>query len=114
MSKEIKPQIYFFARRGWYEQLGNICDAQISKKGKDPVSVFWKAFSLGMSGSTHDCTKLLETFQARRDMQYPANLALIYFLKRAPSVDHDAISSLQNELSISEDVTVRERSEISF
>ena len=107
MSKETKPQIYFFARKGWYEQLGNICDAQIAKKGKDPVSVFWKAFSLGMEGSIQACTKLLETFQARRDMQYPASLALIYFLKRAPSVDHDAISTLQSELSIAEDVAVR-------
>lgn len=106
MSKETKPQIYYFARKGWYEQLGNICDAQIAKKGKDPVSVFWKAFSLGMGGSIQACTKLLETFQARRDMQYPASLALIYFLKRAPSVDHDAISTLQSELSIAEDVAV--------
>lgn len=107
MSKEVRAQIYFFARKGWYDQLGAVCDAHIAKKGKDPVSVFWKAFSLGMCGNIQDGTKLLETFQARRDMQYPASLALIYFLKRAPVVDHDAISTLQNELSIAEDVTVK-------
>ena len=106
MSKEAKPQIYFFARKGWYEQMADICDAHIQRKGKDPVSVFWKAFSCGMTGNIRDCTKLLESFQARRDMQYPASLALIFFMKKAPVVDHDAIMSLQNELSVAEDVTV--------
>jgi hypothetical protein len=107
MSKEVKSQIYYLARRGWHDQLAAVCDSCMSKKGKDPTCVFWKAFALGMTGSLDEASRLLETFQARRDMQYPATLALIYFNRRSRNVDHDLLSSLQSELSVSEDVVVR-------
>lgn len=107
MSKEVKSQIYYLARRGWHDQLAAVCDGHMAKKGKDPTCVFWKAFALGMTGNLSEASRLLETFQARRDMQYPATLALIYFNRRSRNVDHDLLSSLQSELSVSEDVVVR-------
>ena len=106
MSKENKSTIYYYIRRGWYGQLAQFCETAMTRKGKEPVTLFWHAFALGMSGSINDCLRELESFQARRDLQYAVNVALIHFHKKAAQVDKEAIASLKNELSIAEDVTV--------
>jgi tetratricopeptide repeat protein 21B len=106
MSKEFKPIAYYLIRRGWYDQLLRLCDGIISKKGKDPVSLYWKAFSLGQTGNIQDALRQLEGFQSRRDLQYPVTLALLYFHKKASTVDRDAVDALKAELSVAEDVTV--------
>jgi tetratricopeptide repeat protein 21B len=106
MSKEFKPLAYYLIRRGWHDQLLRLCDSVISKKGKDPLSIYWKAFALGMSGNIPDALRQLEGFQSRRDLQFPVSMALLYFHERAPNVDRDAVDALNAELSIAEDVTV--------
>ena len=106
MSKEFKPQVYNYVRRGWHDQLINLCENMMAKKGKDPLALFWKAFGLGMSGSVNDALRLLESFQSRKDLQFPVTLALLYFHKKANPIDREAMASLKSELSIAEDVTV--------
>jgi hypothetical protein len=106
MSKEFKPQVYYLARRKWYEQLSVRCDELVKQKGKDPVAIFWKSFAIGMSGNINDSLRLLESFQSRKDMQYPVTLARLYFHKKSTSVDHEAIDSLESEKSVAEDVAV--------
>lgn len=107
MSREIKPQIYYLCRRGWYDQLLAFCDGIIKKKGKDPATMYWRAFAMGMTGNVSDCLRTLESFQSRKDMSYAVNLALMHFHKRAPQQDREAISMLRGEQSVAEDVTVR-------
>eukprot|EP01032_Pedospumella_encystans_P011598 gene11598-13474_t len=105
MSKEFKPQVYNFVRRGWFDQLGGLCDSIMAKKGKDPLAVYWKAFGLGMTGSISDALRLFEGFQSRKDLQFPVTLALMYFHKKATPVDRESVATLKSELSIAEDVT---------
>lgn len=106
MSKELKPQVYNYVRRGWYDQLINLCESVMAKKGKDPLALFWKAYGMGMSGSITDALRLFESFQSRKDLQFPVTLALMYFHKKATPVDREAVATLKSELSIAEDVAV--------
>lgn len=82
------------------------CDSIMQKKGKDPISVYWKAFALGMTNNLPECLRQLESFQSRRDMQFPASLAALHFHKKASVVDYEAVESLRSEIGIAEDVTV--------
>lgn len=106
MSKEFKPQVYYLARRKWFEQLNKYCEAAIAKKGKDPLAIFWKAFATGMNGNINDCLRLLDNFQSRRDMQYPVTLAKIFFHNKCQPIDHETVESLNADLSIAEEITV--------
>ena len=46
MSKDYKSNIYYLVRRGWHDQLAVFCDGITQRKGKDPVSMFWKGTRL--------------------------------------------------------------------
>ncbi len=106
MSKELKPVVYYLLRRGWYGQAIQACEAAMSKKGKEPVTLYWHAFSLGMSGNTTEAIREFESFQARKDLHFAMNVALLFFHRRAAQVDKEAVNTLKSELPISEDVTV--------
>ena len=107
MSKEFKPLVYYYIRRGWFTQQLKFCESIISKKGKEPLVVFWKAFALGMSGRVKDSIRELSQFESKTDMKYPVTLALHYFHQRSERVDDELISKLSMELSVAEEVTVR-------
>jgi hypothetical protein len=108
MSKEYKSLTYYYINRGQYGQLIQICDGYIAKKGKDPFSLYWKAYGLGMTGNVSECIRQMqETSKSRKEMQYPVSIALIYFYRMCSNVDREAIQVLTSELSIVEDVAVR-------
>lgn len=103
-DRDFKATAYYYIRRGWYDQLQDACD----KKGKDNLGIttFWKAYGVGASGNISECIRQLSNFHTRPDMQYPVQLALAYFHQKSSVVDHEAISSIRNSLTVSEDVAV--------
>lgn len=98
---------YYYIRRKWFSQLVQSCTEVVDRKGKDPITLFWKAFGLGMIGDIDGCLRELDAFHARKDLQFPVNLAMIYFHKKAPSVDREAVRSITAELPLAEDIAVR-------
>jgi tetratricopeptide (TPR) repeat protein len=104
-SKDLKPQLYYYIRRGWYGQLKQLCEDMMGKKGKDPVTLFWHAFALGLLGKIPDSLRELESFQSRRDLQLPMTVAMIYFHQKASPIDREAVSALKQELLAAETVT---------
>ena len=106
MSKEFKSLVYYYIRRQWYSTVIALCDDLMTKKGKEPTALFWKAFCTGMQGNIMECLRILENFQSRKDLQYPVTLAMLYFHKKSSNVDREAVSSLRSELSVSEDIVV--------
>ena len=106
MSRDVKPILYHYCRRGWHEQLLSVCDTILSRKNKDVFALFWRAYGMGMAGNITAALSLFEEHQSKRDMQFPSTLALIYFHKKLPSIDQELLDQLQSEASVSEDVTV--------
>lgn len=106
MSKELRPVYYYYIRRKWFSQLVQSCSEVIDRKGKDPITLFWKAFGLGMTGDIDGCLRELDAFHARKDLQFPVNLAMIYFHKKSPSVDREAVRAITAELPLAEDIAV--------
>lgn len=106
MSKDSKPHLYYLIRRGWYGQLLQSCEGIIAKKGKEPTTVFWQAFALGMLGSVPDALSKLGSLSSRKDLQLPMVAAMIYFHTKASSVDREAVRALKQDLPVAETVTV--------
>lgn len=106
MSREQKNSMYYFLSKGYYGHLLTLCDSIISKKGKDPIPMFWKAFALGASGNINEALRQLDNFQARKDLQFPVSLAMLYFHQKAPVVDREAVDMLTAEISVAEDIAV--------
>ena len=48
MSREAKAQLFFYASRGWYNHVISFSDEMLSRKGKDPILLFWKGFGIGI------------------------------------------------------------------
>ena len=103
-SREQKPQIYSLMRLGHYEQLIKFCDGIAKAKGKEPVSLFWKAVAVASIGNTDESLQILDQFQNKKDLMFPVTLAQIYAIKRSARVDKDALESYSSALSIAKDV----------
>lgn len=101
-----KGQVYYLLRRQWYRQVIQQCQEVMAKKGKEPLALFWYSFALGMSGDVRECLRQLESFQARKDLQFPVNAALLFFHRKMQPIDHETVAALKSELSVAEDVAV--------
>ena len=103
-SREQKPLIYSFMRMGHYEQLIKFCDNITKQKGKEPVSLFWKAVASASVGRTDDALQILDQFSQKKDLMFPVTLAQVYAVKKSARMDKDALESYSAMLSIGRDM----------
>ena len=67
---------------------------QEMKKGADPILVFWKAFGIFQEGSVTEAIRELSRVQERREVQFAAATALIYYHERCRHIDQETIDTL--------------------
>ena len=64
------------------------------KKGADPILIFWKAFGIYNEGSVTEAIRELSRVQDRREVQFAASTALIYYHERCRHIDQETIDTL--------------------
>ena len=57
------------------------------EKGQDPALVFWKAFGIFNEGNVNEAIRELTRVQDRREIQYAAAQALIFYHERCRNID---------------------------
>ena len=61
--------------------------AQELEKGQDPVLVFWKAYGIFNEGNVNEAIRELSRVQDRREIQFAAAQALIFYHERCRNID---------------------------
>lgn len=86
--------IQFYAREKYWHHIIDIANEEI-RKGIDPVLTFWKSFGLYKEGSVVEAIRELESAFKKREVQFPACIALQVYHKSCKVVDEEAISRLK-------------------
>ena len=73
------------------------------EKGQDPILVFWKAFGIYNEGNVNEAIHTLTRVQDRREVQYAAANALIFYHEQCRNKDQEAIDTFE--------LTMQEREE---
>lgn len=60
---------------------------QEMEKGADPVLVFWKAYGIFNEGNVNEAIRELTRVQDRREIQFAAAQALIFYHERCRNID---------------------------
>ena len=61
--------------------------AQELEKGQDPVLTFWKAYGIFNEGNVNEAIRELSRVQDRREFQFAAAQALIFYHERCRNID---------------------------
>ncbi len=70
----------------------------------DPVLVFWKGFGIFNEGSITEAIREVSRIQDRREVQYAAGLALIYYHERCRHIDQESIDTITLQLDEKENM----------
>lgn len=90
--EEILVKVNYFVREKLWGQLRNLCDDEL-QKGQDAILVFWKAFGIFNEGSVTEAIRELTRIQDRRECQFAAAIALIFYHERCRHVDQEAVDT---------------------
>lgn len=91
--EQVVATINYFIREKLWCSIRKLCDLEM-KKGVDPVLVYWKSFGIFQEGSVTEAIRELTRIQERREVQYAAAVALIYYHERCRNIDQETIDTL--------------------
>ena len=63
------------------------------EKGMDPVLIFWKSYGIFNEGNVNEAIRELSRVQDRREIQFAAAQALIFYHERCRNIDQEAIDT---------------------
>lgn len=94
--EQVLVSIQFYAREKYWHHIIDIANEEL-RKGIDPVLTFWKSFGLFKEGSVVEAIRELESAFKKREVQFPACIALQVYHKSCKVVDEEAISRLKSQ-----------------
>ena len=88
--------VLYFAREGYWHHVQTVADQVIKKRGRAPVLSFWKAYAVAREGEFAAAIREFDDLRTKREVEYPAILALLWAHERTDLTDHDAINELSS------------------
>jgi hypothetical protein len=85
--------INYFIREKLWCSIRNLVDTEMAK-GQEPVLSYWKAFGIFNEGRVTEAIREVTKVTDRREVQFSAALALIYYHERCRNVDQETIDTL--------------------
>ena len=91
--------IYYYLREKYWNQCRKYCAevtyipywsnlSQEYKAINDPAFLFWRAFASYMNGQVNDAINDLNSVSKKKEIQYAAIVALIFYHKQCQTVDY--------------------------
>jgi len=90
--EELLARINYLIREKLWCSIRLLCDVEL-EKGQDPVLIFWKAYGIFNEGNVNEAIRELTRVQDRREIQFAAAQALIFYHERCRNIDQEAIDT---------------------
>jgi tetratricopeptide (TPR) repeat protein len=94
-TMETRALIAHYARQGYGRQLVELCDNTLKRAGASSAVSFWKAYGAAREGNFVQAVRECVALRSRRDSEYAALVALVYYHSSGKLVDRESLSSVQ-------------------
>lgn len=88
--------IQFYAREKYWHHIIDAASEEL-RRGQDAVLTFWKSFGMFKEGSVVEAIRELDSVSRKREVQFPACIALQVYHKSCKVVDEEAITRLKSQ-----------------
>ena len=88
--------IQFYAREKYWHHIIDVASEEL-RRGQDAVLTFWKSFGMFKEGSVVEAIRELDSVSRKREVQFPACIALQVYHKSCKVVDEEAITRLKSQ-----------------
>ena len=100
---DVGALVNYYCRAGHWRHVQTVCDEVLRSRGHDGTLSFWKAYGTGREGNVNQTIRELSALRGKRDLEFPATEALLYWHNSVKLRDHEALSNLTMGLGQAED-----------